>query len=74
MSIEGDFSFVSFSNVDQMVHISEVNFGVNASFAEGMYRLGNLVGFALASVPTDPRSPRYPVPTFSSSGLYHSTA
>jgi len=36
------------------------------------YRLGNLVGFASASVPMDPQSPRYLVPYPSSSDLHHS--
>jgi len=32
--MEGSFLFVSFGNADQMVHMSEVDFGVNMSLAE----------------------------------------
>ena len=34
--MEGGFPFVSFGNADQMVHMSEVDFGVNASLAGGI--------------------------------------
>ena len=34
--MEGGFPFVSFGNMDQMIRMSEVDFGVNASLAGGI--------------------------------------
>ena len=58
-----------------LVILKNITKGLNRPVrGQHQYRLGNLVGFTLASVLTDSRSPRYLVPTSSSSGLYHSTA